>query len=1025
MKNKYLFKGLLPIAVLFYGAISGQTLIHYWNFNTATSVENILKPSAFATLQTGTINAIQNGTADPNTFINIASATGNGFAKLNARNNDEALTHLRYNNPINGNLQFNIPTTGYNGVVVKFTTRRSGSGAGKQKWSYSLDGNTFLPYNYIADNDPEGLVLPPDGDPKLVTLDFSAIPNASNNPNFKLKVEFLAGAGGTVGNNRFDNFTVDANPIGSTDTTAPVVTYSPANNVNNASTAVNPTIKFNENVRLIDNSPITSANAQNLIEFKLNNASGNAVPFTTTFTDNQITVIPNSALNPSQTYYLVLKPNLVEDESDNAVTSSTSATFTTAGTSISLDRNLVKVNENAGTLAFKINVTNPSNATVNLVAKPTFGTADANDYTFTSETINIVPGTSSYTVDIPIIDDSAPEQQAEYFVLSLENPVGATISGDASSTVYIIDNDKVAPVPSNQITLNYIGSFDPSNNGNSSTEIVVHDPATQRLFTISSLTDVFDIIDFSNPLIPTVIKTVDMKPYGGITSIAVKNGLLAVASPNINDAQQNGSVVFFDINGNYIKQVTVGVLPDMVAFTPDGKKVLTANEGEPNDAYTVDPEGSISIIDISAGISNVSQSNVTTLSFAPFNGQEATLALTGGRKVKSTSTLAQDLEPEYITISSDSRKAWVSCQENNAIVEVNLVNNTLGNIWGLGKKDMSLPGNGFDASDNNGEVLIANWPVKAYYNPDAMASFKVGNTTYLVTANEGDEKDLGGFSERTTVGANGYVLDSTIFPNASILKASHNLGRFRVTNVNGNNDGDSEFEEINALGARSFAIFNADSKQIVYDSGDQFERFIAENYPLIFNADNEANGAKVRSRAKGPEPEGVTLGTIGGQTFAFITLERTGGVMVYNVTDPNNVTFTDYKHSRMTSAYGGDNGPEGITYIAPQNSATGKGYVVVANEISGTLSMYEVGVSPTLATDDVKNEKASFNIFPNPVNKGNILYFNRAQDYELFDMSGKLLGKESNALTIDTSKLSTGVYLVKTSEGETKRVIIK
>jgi len=194
---------------------------------------------------------------------------------------------------------------------------------------------------------------------------------------------------------------------------------------------------------------------------------------------------------------------------------------------------------------------------------------------------------------------------------------------------------------------------------------------------------------------------------------------------------------------------------------------------------------------------------------------------------------------------------------------------------------------------------------------------------------------------------------------------------------------------------------------------------------LIFNADNEANGAKVRSRAKGPEPEGVTLGTIGGQTFAFITLERTGGVMVYNVTDPNNVTFTDYKHSRMTSAYGGDNGPEGITYIAPQNSATGKGYVVVANEISGTLSMYEVGVSPTLATDDVKNEKASFNIFPNPVNKGNILYFNRAQDYELFDMSGKLLGKESNALTIDTSKLSTGVYLVKTSEGETKRVIIK
>lgn len=1018
MKNNYLFKGLLPIAALFHGVVSGQTLIHYWNFNDATSLESITKPASSATMQNGTISAVQTGTEEPFTYIAYANGTGQNFNvdNLNARNGDASGTHLRYNYPINGNMQFNIPTTGYNNVVVKFSTRRSGSGAGNQVWTYSLDGTNYVIYK---------TVISKEANPELITFDFSGVAGVANNPNFKLKVQFMQGSGGLVGNNRFDNFTVDADPIGGTDTTAPAITYSPANNISNASTSVNPTIKFNENVRLIDDSAINNANAQNLVELKLNNASGNAVPFTTTFANNQITLIPTGTLTPNQTYYLALKPNMIEDESNNAVTASTSSTFTTAGTSISVDKTLIKIDENAGTLAFKINVTNPSSASVNLVAKPSFGTADNNDYTFTSETINIVPGTSSYTVNIPINDDSTPEQQAEYFVLSLENAVGATISGDTSSTVYIIDNDKAAPAPSNQISLNYIGSFDPSNNGNSSTEIVVHDPATQRLFTISSLTDVFDIIDFSNPLMPTVIKTVDMKPYGGITSIAVKNGLLAVASPNGTDAQGNGSVVFFDINGNFLKQLTVGVLPDMVTFTPDGNKVMTANEGEPNDTYTNDPEGSISIIDITLGISNLSQSNVINLPFTQFNGQEATLALTGGRKVKSTSTLAQDLEPEYITISSDSQKAWVSCQENNAIIEVDLTTNTLGNIWGLGKKDMSLPGNGFDASDNNIEVLIANWPVKAYYNPDAMASFKVGNTTYLVTANEGDEKDLDGFSERTTVGANGYTLDSTLFPNASILKSSHNLGRFRVTNVNGNTDGDNEFEEIHALGARSFSIFNTDTKQITYDSGDQFERYIAANHPLIFNADNEANGTKVRSRAKGPEPEGVTLGTIGGQTFAFITLERTGGVMVYNVTDPNNVTFTDYKHHRMTSEFGGDNGPEGITYITPENSATGKAYVVVANEISGTLSIYEVGISPELSTGDVKNQKATFNIFPNPVSKGNILYFNRTQGYELYDMSGKLLGKENNALTIDTSKLSTGVYLVKTSESETKRVIVK
>ncbi|WP_027379769.1 choice-of-anchor I family protein [Chryseobacterium daeguense] len=1012
MINNYLLKGSVAAAFFLQGAVFGQTsLIHYWNFNNNASEASITAPTS--TLAGGSMAAVTNGT----TVVDFAGGTGQNFniENLNARNGDASGTHLRYNFPINGNLQFNLPTTGYNNVVVKFTTRRSGSGAGTQSWSYSLDGTTFVPYQTVA---------PLDANPQLITFDFSSISGVSNNPNFKLKVEFSAGTGGTVGNNRFDNFTVDADPAGGADTTPPTVTYLPANNTNNASTTVNPTISFNENVRLTDNSTINDSNAQNLVDFRLGNASGAQVPFTTTFANNKITVIPTSGMTPNQTYYLALKPNMVEDTSDNGVSTVTSTTFTTAGTSIALDKNFIKVNENVGTLAFKINVTNPAAATVNLVVKPApFSTADSSDFTLTSQTINIVPGTTSYTVNIPIVDDTAEEQHAEYFVVSLENPAGATISGDNNATVYIVDNDKPAPVPSHQISLNYIGSFDPSGNNNSSTEIVVHDPATQRLFTISSITDVFDIINFSNPNSPTVISTVDMSPYGGITSIAIKNGIIAAASPNTNP-QQNGSVVFFDINGNFLKQVTVGALPDMVTFSPDGTKVITANEGEPNDAYTVDPEGTISIIDISGGVNNLTQTNVTTLNFNAFDSQVAALTATGLRKVRTNNTLSQDLEPEYITISSDSQKAWVTLQENNAVAEINLNTKTITGIWGLGKKDMSLPGNGFDASDNNGEVLIANWPVKAYYLPDAIQNYKVGNTNYIVTANEGDEKDLSGFSERTTVGANGYTLDSAIFPQSAILKASYNLGRFRVSNATGNTDGDAEFEEIAALGARSFSIFNADTKQIVYDSGDRFERYIAASHPLIFNADNEANGAKNRSRAKGPEPEGVALGTVNGQTYAFITLERTGGVMVYNITDPNNPTFTDYKHSRMTSAFGGDNGPEGIIYVAPENTTTGKGYVIIANEISGTLSMYEI-LNTTLAAGEVKAEKATFNVFPNPVTKGSPLYFNRAQDYELYDMSGKLIGKEKNALTIDTSKLSTGVYLVKTSEGHLKRVIVK
>lgn len=1012
MINNYFLKGSVIAAFFLQGGLFGQTLIHYWNFNNNASPASITTPSS--TLVSGSLAPVPGGTSE----INFAGGTGQNFsdANLNTRNGDPSGTHLRFNNPIGGALQFNLPTTGYQNAVVKFTTRRSGQGAGTQTWSYSTDGTTFVPYQTVS---------PQDASPQLITFDFSAVSGVSNNPNFKLKVEFSPTGGGSGGNNRFDNFTVDATPAGGPDTTAPTTSYLPSHNTNNASTSVNPTISFNENVRLTDNSVINDSNAQNLVDFRIGNASGTPVPFTTTFNNNKITVIPVSSLSPGQTYYLALKTNTVEDLSDNGITTTTSSTFTTAGTTVSLDKNFIKVNENAGTLAFKINVSNPSTATVNLVIKPApFSTANSGDFTLSNQTINITPSTTSYTVNIPIIDDTLEEQQAEYFVVSLENPTGTTVSGDNSATVYIVDNDQPAPVPSGQIQLNYIGSFDPSGNNNSSTEIVVHDPASQKLFTISSITDVFDIIDFSTPTALSVVKTVNMAPYGGITSIAVKNGIIATASTNA-DPQQNGSVVFFDINGNFLKQVNVGALPDMVAFTPDGTKVISANEGEPNDAYTVDPEGTISIIDISGGIGNLTQANVTTLNFNSFDSQTAALTATGLRKVRTNNTLSQDLEPEYVTVSADSQKAWVTLQENNAIAEVNLAAKTITGIWGLGKKDMSLPGNGFDASDNNGEILIANWPVKTYYTPDAVQNFKVGNTHYIVTANEGDEKDLSGFSERTTVGANAYTLDPVLFPQASVLKASHNLGRFRVSSATGNTDADSDFEEISALGARSFSIFNADTKQLVYDSGDRFERYIATYHPLIFNADNEGNGAKNRSRAKGPEPEGVALGTINGQTYAFITLERTGGVMVYNITDPNNPTFTDYKHSRSTSAYGGDNGPEGITYIAPGNTTTGNGYVIIANEISGTLSMYQVAFPATLATGEIKTEKAPFNVFPNPITKGNILYFNRSQDYELYDMSGKMLGKDKNALTIDTSKLSAGVYLLKPSEGPIKRVIVK
>lgn len=900
---KKITKSIIALSIMFFALeMQAQTLIHYWNFNNATSVQTITTPDV-SLVSTASIAY----TSGASTVFDFAGGTGQNFSvnNFNARNNAVVGNHLRFNNPIGGSLIFSLPTTGYENAVAKFTTRRSGSGAGTQTWSYSTDGSTYTVFQTIN---------PVDGDPTLQTLDFSSISAADNNANFKLKVEFAQGTGGTVGNNRFDNFTLDAYTLG----TAPIP-----------------------------------------------------------------------------------QPK------------------------ISMASNFIVVNEDAGTLDFILNIENPNTATVDLVVKGApFSTADANDFTFVTQTIQLTPASgSTYTVSIPIVDDNLEEQQAEYFVLSLENANGITVNGNSFATIYIKDNDRLAPVPTNEITLDYVGSFDPSGTNTSSTEIVVHDPQTQRLFSSSAIKGYLDIIDFSNPLAPTVIHSVNMNTYGGITSVAVKKGMVAVASPNV-DETQNGSVVFFDTNGVFKKQVTVGALPDNISFTPDGMKVITANEGQPNTDYSIDPEGSISVIDVSGGLTNLSQTNVTTLDFTGFNAQEVQLIASGIRKTKSTSTLSQDIEPEYVTISPDSKKAWVSLQENNAIAEINLTTPAITSIWALGTKDMSAVGNGFDASDNNGEILIANWPVESYYIPDAIATYQVNNVPFIITANEGDEKEYGSFEERIAVGASNYILDASVFPNADVLKQAHNLGRFRATNLNGDLNNDGQFEKIRSVGARSFSIFNADTKQIVFDSGDDFEMYTAAVSPAVFNSDHESNSPKSRSRAKGPEPEGVTIAKIGNETFAFIALERIGGVMVYNVTDPTNVSFVDYKNNRSTSTYAGDHGAEGIIYIKPEESPNNKPYVIVANEISGTLTVFEVNTSNLSTGDIIVEEVKTFNIFPNPV-KEDVVYFNRAADVTVYNMNGKIMFEGKNIQQIHTGSYASGVYIVKTSEGLIQKLVKK
>ena len=481
-------------------------------------------------------------------------------------------------------------------------------------------------------------------------------------------------------------------------------------------------------------------------------------------------------------------------------------------------------------------------------------------------------------------------------------------------------------------------------------EIPAFDPASKRVYTVAGPVVEYFIMGNNGAL--TLGGTVPLGftlVAGTIAlpnSVAVNNGILAASYAIINtttNAQQLGRVTFYNTSTSAVlNSVIVGYLPDMIAFTPDGSKVLTANEAEPNSygqATSFDPEGSVSIIDISGGVASAT---VINAGFTSYNAQIATLRSAGVRIYGPGATVAQDFEPEYIAFSNDGTKAWVTLQENNAFAIIDIATATVTQIIPLGLKNHNLSGNSLDPSDRDGvgglpSIKIGNWPVFGMYQPDAIAQYTIGGQTYYITANEGDSRDYTGFNEELRVGAAGYVLDPTVFPNAATLKNNANLGRLVATRMNGDTDGDGDFDQIQVLGARSFSIWNS-AGALVYDSKNEMEVITSILTPTTFNSDGSAASFDNRSDNKGPEPEGVVIGVIDGVPYAFIGSERTGDILVYNVSNPTSPVFVQYINTPE------DLGVEGLAFVSAANSPTGKPLLITTAEVSRTISVYEVNV---------------------------------------------------------------------------------
>jgi hypothetical protein len=503
-----------------------------------------------------------------------------------------------------------------------------------------------------------------------------------------------------------------------------------------------------------------------------------------------------------------------------------------------------------------------------------------------------------------------------------------------TSEQYQIDN-----VKKGEIALVHLSSFSNKVGELSSAEVIAFDPISKRLYVANSAGNKLDILNFSDPSAIKFYRSIDLSTFGrSINSVAVKNNLVAAVIEN-QDRQKEGVICFFDINGTYIKNFKTGSVPDMVTFSPDGKKILVANEGEPNEEYTFDPEGSISIIDISKGIELTSQADVTNLNFRSYNDSLHQFKSKGIRIFGPNASVGQDLEPEYITVSDDSKLAWITLQENNAIAEVNIVEKRISNIFPLGEKNMAMKINGNGNTCSLDDKSSEYCPVKGMYQPDGISSFTVKDKRYLIMANEGDVRKYQGLKENLKMGSKRYSLDTIQFPNASHLKSKELLGKLNVTRFEGDVDNDGDFDEIHTFGARSFSILESSNMKQVYESGNDFEKITCMDlaYSKLNERYSKMNENKFDSR--GPEPEHVVTGKIGAKLYAFITLERYGGVIVYNISNPAKPHFVQYANINPDNS---KSRPEGILFISENESPVKKNLVVIANEGMSTVDVYEI-----------------------------------------------------------------------------------
>lgn len=537
------------------------------------------------------------------------------------------------------------------------------------------------------------------------------------------------------------------------------------------------------------------------------------------------------------------------------------------------------------------------------------------------------------TVSISVYDSSVPRRQAE---ANLSLAVGKA----------------AAPAQPDKLSMTKIGGYSvgvTSEDGGVA-EIVKYNRDNGKFYLVNGSTQPasLDVVNLKEGTHPEKEKSINVEQlsetggfrYGDLTSVDINPATKRIAvAVQEEDAMKNGKILVLDYDGSLLDTYEAGVQPDMIKYTEDGRYILTADEAEPR-SMEGDPEGSVTIVDtVTRGTVYVKfdQPELIADSVHIRGAVDPLTKLITGEGDKRDAV--RDLEPEFIELSADQKTAYVALQENNAVAAVDIASRKILWVKGLGLKDFSKPDHALDLLKDS-RVQLENAPFYGAYMPDGISQYTVNGKTYLFTANEGDATEWDSKENATTIGK----MKASLHPDSPASRFLKGTTKYDSVEVMS----DMGHDGIYLYGGRSFSVWNADTMKQVYDSGSDFEKITGERLPDYFNASNSNTTLDSRSTKKGPEPEYVKVGQVGQKALAFIGLERIGGLMTYDVTNPEQPQFVNYLNTRIFTPKNNletDTGPEGIEFIPAPASPTGLPLVLVANEVGGTVAIYQLNVA--------------------------------------------------------------------------------